>query len=557
MGIVISRKRRRSSAPSLWIAGAFAVFAASAGFWSLPPIDRDESRFAQTTAQMIESGEYLVIRYQDQERNKKPAGVYWLQAASVSLFSDVEKREIWAYRIPSVLGAVLASIFTFLCAQRLYDQRTAFLAALLIASAPLLSVEASVARTDSILLAFICLAQYAFIEIYARIQEGRTKSWRWPIIFWTAQSAGIFIKGPIALLISVLTGIGLSMSKPRFQWIKPLHPIMGIFILVIFILPWAMSINAATEGRFLSESMGGDMLGKIANAQESHAGPPGYHTLFVWISFWPAAALLAPGLFHIWRERNTWQGRFLIAWVVPGWIVFELTATKLPHYVLPVFPALAIIAARAAVRHFAPDAAFVRPGALLYAFVSLVAGGFVLAFPMYLQEMSLVPWALPAAGVIAITGLYIATLFWRGRAYSGGIAACFLAAFFSWTVLDGIFPRLSTFTIAPRLSTALEEFERHSLKNGAPPVAIAGYSEPSAVFLLGTKTILTTGADAASRLAAGEISAAIIERKEQDYFLSQAAAMQTAVDALAVIDGVNYSNGKSVSLSIYVRDPSP
>ena len=547
--------RGHSGIPPLWIATMFAFFAASAGLWSLPPIDRDESRFAQATAQMIESDDYVVIRYQETERNKKPAGIYWLQAASVSVFSEVGKREIWAYRIPSIIGAVLASVFTFLSAQRLYDQRTALLAALLIASAPILSVEASVARTDAFLLACICLAQYAFIEIFSRQQEKRAPGWRWPTLFWLAQTAGIFIKGPIILLISALTGIGLAGSKPRFQWIKPLRPIFGVSILFVFIIPWVLAINAATEGRFLAEAIGGDMLGKLAGAQENHSGPLGYHTLLVWLMFWPAAALLLPGIIDTWRKRNRWQERFLISWIIPSWIVFELAATKLPHYVLPVFPALAIIAARAAVDLDAPTAMLRRVGAMIYGAISLVAAGFVLAFPIYLQEVSKVPLAIPAALVIAISGIFVTSLFWRGRAFQGGIAACVLAAFLSWVVLDGIFPRLSSFTIAPRVSATLQELNLHPLKNNAPQVAIAGYSEPSAVFLLGTDTILTNGADAASRLSAGEIAVAIIDQTEQDNFLSQAANMQTAVDALAVIDGVNYSNGRALSLSIYVRKP--
>ncbi len=542
--------------PPLWIAALFAFFAASAGLWSLPPIDRHESRFAQATTQMIESGDYTVIRYQDTERNKKPAGIYWLQALSVSVFSDVEKRDIWAYRIPSLIGSILASIFTFLSARRLYDQRTALLAALLIASAPVLSVEASVARTDAFLLACICLAQYAFIEIYARLKDGRNSGWRWPIIFWLAQTAGIFVKGPIILIVSGLTGIGLAVRKPRFDWVKPLRPLFGLAILTAFLLPWVLAINTATDGRFLAEAIGKDMLSKLSGAQENHGGPIGYHSLIVWLMFWPAAALLLPGIIGVWRKRLHWQERFLIAWIVPSWIIFEFAATKLPHYVLPVFPALAIMAARAAIDIPATDVIIRRAGAMIYAAVSLVAGGFILAFPYYLDEISVVPWAIPAAAAVTISGVFIATLFWRGRAYQGGVAACFLAAVLSWIVLEGIFPRLSSFTIAPRVSATLQEFNLHPLKNDAPRIVIAGYSEPSVVFLLGTETILTNGADAASRLANGDVAVAIIDRTENDNFQSQADSMQTPMDALAVIDGVNYSNGRALSLTVYVRNPS-
>ena len=185
------------SAVRLLVVGAFAAFVALAGMWSLPPLDRDEARFAQATVQMLESGDYVSIRYQDRERNKKPAGIHWLQAASVHFLSDVEAREIWAYRIPSMIGVILASIFVFMIAQKLYDQRTAFLAGLLFASAPVIAAEATIAKTDGVLLAMICLAQWAFVEIYARSLYRRRKSgWGWPTaILGRQRHRHVLIKG--------------------------------------------------------------------------------------------------------------------------------------------------------------------------------------------------------------------------------------------------------------------------------------------------------------------------------------------------------------------------
>src|SRR5438105_2008554 len=76
----------------------------------LPPLDRDESRYAQATSQMLESGDYVDIRFQQEPRWKKPVGIYWMQAAAVALTSKVENRDIAPYRLPSLLGAVLAAV---------------------------------------------------------------------------------------------------------------------------------------------------------------------------------------------------------------------------------------------------------------------------------------------------------------------------------------------------------------------------------------------------------------------------------------------------------------
>lgn len=531
----------------------FAAFVALAGLWSAPPLDRDESRFAQATTQMLETGDFITIRFQEGERNKKPAGIHWLQAASVAVFSDVDARAIWAYRLPSVLGVVFGVLFTYLAARRLYDRRTAFLAALLLAGAPLVAVEATIAKTDGVLLAVVALAQLAFIEIYARLQEGGRTGWRWPLIFWLAQGAGVLVKGPIAPMISALTGLGLSTSKPRLAWLAPLRPFTGLAILALIAAPWAIAIGLATEGRFYQGAVGVDMLGKIGEAQEGHAGPPGYHAILVWALFWPAAALIGPGLAQIWRERDDWRARFLLAWIIPGWIVFEIAATKLPHYVMPMYPALAIVAARAAVGGGGQRTFLTKAGAVAYGAIGLGAAGLVAAAPVFFSERPVGAFVFIASALIAAASLAIAWLFWKGRAFKGGVAAAVLAAVFAWAMLSAVLPSLSTLAISPRISAALDDASLHPLRDGAGPVALAGYHEPSAVFLLGTNTRLVDGAGAARGLAAGRVSAAVVDRRENDEFEAVSADADLSLVPLAVIDGLNYSNGRKVSLTVYVR----
>ena len=86
-----------------------ALLASLAGVFTLPVLDRDEARFAQASAQMVESGDIVDIRFQDQPRHKKPIGIYWLQSLTVAVTTGPEAREIWTYRLPSVLGAALAA----------------------------------------------------------------------------------------------------------------------------------------------------------------------------------------------------------------------------------------------------------------------------------------------------------------------------------------------------------------------------------------------------------------------------------------------------------------
>ncbi|HJT06635.1 MAG TPA: glycosyltransferase family 39 protein, partial [Stellaceae bacterium] len=131
------------------------------GLAALPPLDRDEARFAQATRQMLESRDFLRIRFQDEARNKKPAGIYWLQAAAVAALSDARSSAIWPYRLPSLIGAGAAVLLTFALGSHLVGRAAALTGAALLAAALGVVVEAHLAKTDAVLLATVAAAQGA------------------------------------------------------------------------------------------------------------------------------------------------------------------------------------------------------------------------------------------------------------------------------------------------------------------------------------------------------------------------------------------------------------
>src|SRR5579884_3968168 len=123
----------------------FTLLALLPGFFSIPPVDRDEARFAQATKQMLETGQYVDIRFQDEVRYKKPVGLYWLQAAAVKAGEAVgipsARTTIWLYRLPSLFGAIGAVLLTYWAALAFVARRSAALAALMIAGSIILGVE--------------------------------------------------------------------------------------------------------------------------------------------------------------------------------------------------------------------------------------------------------------------------------------------------------------------------------------------------------------------------------------------------------------------------------
>ncbi|MEJ2430391.1 MAG: glycosyltransferase family 39 protein [Deltaproteobacteria bacterium] len=173
------------------------------GLTTLPPVDRDEARFAQATRQMVESGDFVRIRFQEKPRHKKPIGIHWLQALAVEVSGS--PNQIWPYRIPSVLGALVAVILTFVFGKNLFDLQTGLFGAIVTASTLLLVVEAHQATTDAALLAAVVAAQGSLGTLYVRNRQGETVGWGIPFTFWTAQGIGILLKGPILPLVSLVT----------------------------------------------------------------------------------------------------------------------------------------------------------------------------------------------------------------------------------------------------------------------------------------------------------------------------------------------------------------
>jgi 4-amino-4-deoxy-L-arabinose transferase-like glycosyltransferase len=95
----------------------------------------------------------------------------------------------------------------------------------------------------------------------------------------------------------------------------------------VLVLPWFVAIYLRAGDAFFADSVGGDMLSKLS-AQESHGAPPGLYLLLFWITFWPGAPLAAMAAPAVWRARREPGAQFLLAWLVPSWIVFEAVLTK-------------------------------------------------------------------------------------------------------------------------------------------------------------------------------------------------------------------------------------
>ena len=512
------------------------------GLATLPPTDRDESRFVQASRQMLESQDLLRIRFQDEPRNKKPAAIYWLQAASVDLLSTPSSTAMWPYRLPSLLGALAAVLLTFRFGQFWVGRDAAFWGAALLAASLALTVEAHLAKTDAVLLATVVAAQGALGEIYRRSRAGEPTGAGLPLLFWIAQGVGLLIKGPVTPLASLLTAGALAAADRDARWLGRLHFLWGVPLMLLIAGPWLVAIMLATGGGFASESVGRDLLAKLIHGQESHGAPPGTYVIAALITFWPGSLALAGAARLAWRERREIAIRFLIAWVVPFWIVMEIIPTKLPHYVLPAYPALALLAGRAltagARRHWSDVAAW-----SIWGVVALAFGGALLFLPGRFGATVPVLGVLAVAGALALAGATLLGLS-RGKTLPWlalGAAVLIWASGFAL-----ILPRIDTLWLS-RSAAALVNDQDRVLR----PVVVAGYAEPSIVFLLGTATKLANGPEAAVILSKLPQTLVLVGNREDGAFRAALKKDGISVDSLGQVSGFDYSNGHAVTLTLY------
>jgi 4-amino-4-deoxy-L-arabinose transferase-like glycosyltransferase len=526
------------------------------GFTTIPAVDRDEARFAQATRQMLESGDYVDIRLQDEARLKKPIGIYWLQAAATTLVGGEDLgNPIWTYRLPSLIGALGAILVTLAIGRRWLGTEAGFLGAALLAATLLLGMEARQAKTDAVLLVTVLVAMEGLARAWMPGPEAGPMTRRQWVPFWVAMGVGILVKGPIAPMVVGLAAVILAIAGRNVSWLGRLRPGPGIAIALAIALPWLIAITISTHGAFITQSLGSDMAAKLAGAKESHGAPPGAYLAMFPVTFWPGSLFALLALPWVWRNRRDRAVAFCLAWTLPSWLVFEAVPTKLPHYVLPLYPAIALLAGAAlSDRLSAPSAAWrswqSRAVIALWLLVGVALGAAVIAAAPLGDGRPSIRGAVAALAIwgLAAGGAWYA---WRGSGRRSGALVLGGSLVALGLTFGAAIPALDAPWIAPRLKDAL--FRKMPAGHG--PVLVAGYAEPSTLIAFGTDLKFGSGGDAARLLAGADNAVAIVGGDQVDGFKAALADAHVAAEPMATVEGFNYAKGKRIALTLYRRAP--
>jgi 4-amino-4-deoxy-L-arabinose transferase-like glycosyltransferase len=533
---------------------AFVAFLAGLpGLLAVPPLDRDESRFTQATAQMLESRDFTVIRYQDAPRFKKPVGIHWLQAASVSLLSSPEDRQIWAYRIPSLLGAMLAAAACAWGALAFFGRPAGLLAGAMLGTTFMLSTEALIAKTDAVLCGTTTLALAALARLYAEANGGPPAGKRAWLLFWLGISLGTLDKGPITPMVAGLAILVLVVLDRKAAWLRRLNWVWGLILLVAICGPWAWAVTVATDGGFWSAALGGDLAPKLAGGQETHGAPPGYYLLLAPLLMFPMTLMLPAAAVTAWRRWREPGVRFALAWLVPTWLVFEALPTKLVHYTLPMYGAVAWLAAAALVEPIGKKTRWT--GAVLAGLFGVLLAGAAFYLVKAYGDASDLAAAIPAAVFLAAAGLGGGWLLVRRTPEGAVVAAVALGLAGHAVLAAGLAPRLLPLWLSERVASAMGKAQLLPEQGIVDaPVTVTGYAEPSLVFALGTSTEIAGPEDAAQAIS--EHRPAVVEQRQDTAFRQALAGYHATAHVVASVKGLDYSDGKKMTLRVYQADAS-
>lgn len=446
--------------------------------------DRDEPRYAQTSRQMLASGDWVVPRFLDTVRTAKPVLIYWCQASAMAVFGD----NAFAARFPSVVAMIATLALLALAIWREAGANRAMWTIFVFASCGLAIASAKMSLTDSVLLLFVTIGQLCIYRL-----------WRYGMCPWTVILLGVSIgfagltKGPVAIGVHLVTMLALWVmgrrsSGPVMSKYETSHfPIIaGVVIAVAFVVvfPWLYMIQNRAPG-FLTTSISHDVIDRARSGHEGHTWPPGYYTLAVWGTFFPWSLLIPAALVNAWRQRHLPTTRFAVAAFVGPWIMFELIAGKLPHYVLPTYPALAYLvadmllrASRGAFRDlYQRDFRIVAWGwAAIVVGLGAFAWGMLIVAKQYDVGSMIVATLI---WVIAIaTGVGTALRFWHGRVLAAGRAMGLGMMLLIAVTYSQFLPRYQPLRLSMRIAEVMRQVGAQKGERGY----MIDYKEPSLAF---------------------------------------------------------------------------
>ena len=460
------------------------VLATQSSLW-----DRDEPRFARTACEILQTGEWLLPTMNGRVFAHKPPLTFWTMAAGMAVFGVNSV----AARLPAVLSLAATGWLVFLLGRRLFSPRVGFWSSAILMSSVITMYMGSAAMVDAPLLAFISLAMWAHLK--GLFHPGRWYLY-WPVL---ALALGLseLTKHPVGMATVVPATffstwmLRKDMQVPKCYWLGLVAAYATGYALH---QAWFIPVRNMAPG-FAEEILGRQIVGRIFSPMEGHGANSllGYLALvpiyvpILLVGFAPWSVFLPAGISALIRRHvgDRTARVFLLSWALPIFILFSLTATKLPHYILPMFPPAALLTAATLeawrTRHLDHrDRRWLNVGAWL---LTSVAFGVGMLLCLAVFFMGPYPWrigmVIPGVVILGLS-LIVFRLIKSEKVHRAAqvllVGMPLLMLLSAQLVLPAIEPLI-------KVSPVLAEIIRvHRLPH--EPVAMSGYTEPSFIFYM-------------------------------------------------------------------------
>jgi 4-amino-4-deoxy-L-arabinose transferase-like glycosyltransferase len=447
------------------------------GLW-----DRDEPRYAVSVREMRARGDWLFPTFNGEPRYHKPILIYWLMGIGTALGGD----NPFGARLVSAIAGAGTVLGVWLLGRRMLGPRGGRLAALILATAPIVVAESKLATTDATL-ALLLFGCQACLWVL-----GQRASRIAATCFWILLSLATLTKGPVGpALLAIASLFAWWWGWPAAAW-KRLYWRQGLIGFLILTAPWYVAISIASRGEFLQFAVGRQIVHRIATDMEDHGGFPGYYPVVSALVFYPWSTLIPAAVLGAWlrRKSNNHLG-FLLGWAIGPLVLLECFRTKLIHYYLPALPACALLLAWLALSVSAEEVN-IRRWPLGRLGLALLVGIGLAGTVLLVAGAMIAPWNLSLPMVLVAIAIAAGTLLGLSRFQQGATERAIYSLAAIWTLILLVFtgwvvpmaePYRTSRIVGERLASLSSEMRLE-------PVLLE-YQEPGLFYALG-RWIATT-----------------------------------------------------------------
>jgi 4-amino-4-deoxy-L-arabinose transferase-like glycosyltransferase len=481
--------------------------------------DIDEGMHADIARAMLLSGDWITPRFNGDPFFDKPPLFNWLTAASFAILGLSE----FAARLPAALSSLLCVLLTYAMGRALFTPRTGLLAGIVLATSLEFMLLARAVQYDSPFTLFITLSMCGYV--FAMLSPHRSRpAW---LLLYVGAALAVLTKGPLgAVLVGVPIAAHMLVRRNLSAFRQALTPI-GIGLFLIIAVPWFVLMEQANPGfldYFIVEQHLANIAGEVGTAVARHPEPAYYFLAILLLGFFPWSLVLPQSVYCLLKHREA-RGPamdfYLVAIVLATLLIFSLPTSKLATYILPLFPAAAILVGRYWDRLLA-DPARVRKASQVLAFgavaVGLVLTVLWLALGDPVDHLKIRSGINPAhvsrfLGAFGLLFLLAALWAWQarhGRSFTAlAVAAPAFVFFVLWGLAPGADPYRSSKLVAARVDAILPAGE---------PIHVYGRLLDSAAFYTGRQVVLLDTEEEVARYLSGNDQAVLIARSRNGSF---------------------------------------